>query len=394
MAKRCYSLAADKKFVQGRKTRLIAGVILYSLCRQNKTMHLLIDFSDVLQTNLYVLGSLYIKLIKLLHLKIPQIDPSLFIQRFCNKLKFGNKTTEIANSALKILQSMKRNWLHLGRRPSGLCGAAILIAAKCHQFDKSINDIIDVVHVCDDTVKKRITEFSKTPTSKITKEEFDQIKIENEVENYVDSLTADAGMDPPSFIQNRQNDSKTYEKDVLEKTREIERATIQKFAHMQINENHKISLRFIKTTDKINSKRHILDNSKYIYKDSLKKKKSRKDNGSENSDNDSLTLGEDDELSSLNDTEIEQYCCTAEEEALKTKLWEIVYEDWIREQKLKQLSNTNNNEVSLKRKRKKSTNSAAPGYEQLEPTDHIEAMRNSKKFPKKTDYDNLSKILT
>ena len=138
-------------------------------------MHLLIDFSDVLKTNLYELGSLYLKIIELLHMTIPQIDPSLFIQRFCNRLKFGMLTNKIAETSLKILQSMKRNWLHLGRRPSGLCGAAIMIASKCHNQNRSLTEIVDVVHVCDGTVKKRIIEFSGTPMSNITKEELDKV---------------------------------------------------------------------------------------------------------------------------------------------------------------------------------------------------------------------------
>lgn len=101
-AKRLYETASFKlKFIQGRKTKHVVAVLLYIVCRLEKTPHLLIDFSDILQTNLYILGSIYLKLIKLLDLKIPLIDPSLYIHRFCNRLDFKEKTQIVVNTSLK-----------------------------------------------------------------------------------------------------------------------------------------------------------------------------------------------------------------------------------------------------------------------------------------------------
>ena len=39
---------------------------------------------------------------------------------------------------------MKKDWIHFGRRPSGLCGAALLIAGRLHEFNRSITDVIKV----------------------------------------------------------------------------------------------------------------------------------------------------------------------------------------------------------------------------------------------------------
>jgi len=38
-------------------------------------------------------------------------------------LEFGEKTHEVAMTALRLVQRMKRDWMAQGRRPSGLCGA-------------------------------------------------------------------------------------------------------------------------------------------------------------------------------------------------------------------------------------------------------------------------------
>ena len=55
--KRNYSLAFNKNFIQGRTVTVVAAVCLYAACRQDgKAPYLLIDFADVIQTNMYQLG--------------------------------------------------------------------------------------------------------------------------------------------------------------------------------------------------------------------------------------------------------------------------------------------------------------------------------------------------
>lgn len=53
-------------------------------------------------------------------------DPCLYILRFAGKLQFGAKTQMVVNTALRLVQRMKRDSIHSGRRPSGLCGAGKL----------------------------------------------------------------------------------------------------------------------------------------------------------------------------------------------------------------------------------------------------------------------------
>jgi transcription factor IIIB subunit 2 len=214
MAKRIYNLASNKKFIQGRKTRHVVAVILYTVCRMQKTRHLLIDFSDTLQTNLYVLGSIYLKLIRLLQISVPLIDPSLFIHRFCAKLEFGEKAKVVGATALRILQSMSRDWMTVGRRPSGLCGASILISARYHGFKRTTQQIVEVVNVCDETIRKRLEEFSNTPVAKLTKMEFESLKIHD----------GEIGMDPPAYIKNKTKQRVKKKANIIsDKAKEIEK---------------------------------------------------------------------------------------------------------------------------------------------------------------------------
>ena len=50
-------------------------------------------------------------------------------------------------TALRLVSRMKKDWMHFGRRPSGLCGAALLIAARLHAFNRSVYDVIKVINV-------------------------------------------------------------------------------------------------------------------------------------------------------------------------------------------------------------------------------------------------------
>jgi len=38
-------------------------------------------------------------------------------------LEFGEKNHDVSMTAMRLVQRMKRDWMHTGRRPSGLCGA-------------------------------------------------------------------------------------------------------------------------------------------------------------------------------------------------------------------------------------------------------------------------------
>ena len=60
------------------------------------------------------------------------MDPSLYLHRFADRLGFGKKMHQVANTALRLVSSMKRDWLQTGRRPGGICGAALYIAGHVH----------------------------------------------------------------------------------------------------------------------------------------------------------------------------------------------------------------------------------------------------------------------
>jgi transcription factor IIIB subunit 2 len=177
-AHRLYKIALQRGFTRGRRTAQVAGACLYLICRQDAKPFLLIDFSDALQVNVFTLGAVFLQLAKLLRVAdhptfAKPVDPSLYIHRFADRLDFGRSMHSVANTALRLVASMKRDWIQTGRRPSGICGAALYIAAHIHGFERSIRDVVGVVHIGEHTLSKRLYEFSSTSASAYTADEFD-----------------------------------------------------------------------------------------------------------------------------------------------------------------------------------------------------------------------------
>ncbi|KAM6961254.1 transcription factor IIIB 90 kDa subunit-like [Aplochiton taeniatus] len=207
-----YKMALAKHLTRGRKSAHVMAACLYLVCRTEGTPHMLLDLSDLLQVNVYVLGRTFLVLAKELCINAPAIDPCLYIPRFSQLLEFGEKNREVSMTALRLLQSMKRDWMHLGRRPSGLCGAALLVAARMHEFRRTVKEVISVVKVCESTLRKRLTEFEDTPTSELTIEEFMKVDIDKR-----------EACDPPSYSDGlKKNKLKELEVELIKKIDDVE----------------------------------------------------------------------------------------------------------------------------------------------------------------------------
>lgn len=195
-----YTIALERNFTRGRRKEQVAAACLYIACRENKKPFLLIDFSEHLRINVYVLGAVFLQLCKLLSLEehpIVQkpVDPSLFIHRFAAGLP-GETNMGVSKTALRIIASMKRDWLQTGRKPSGLCGAALYISALSYGLKCSKTDIVKIVHICEATLTKRLIEFENTESGSLTIEEFN-MKAEELEKEYSSTKQSNIGSTVP-----------------------------------------------------------------------------------------------------------------------------------------------------------------------------------------------------
>lgn len=81
----------------------------------------------------------------------------------------------VTSTALKLIQSMKRDWMQTGRRPSGLCGAALFIASHMLGCGRTKMDIVKVVHVGWGTLEKRVMEFAQSNVGDLTVGAFEEL---------------------------------------------------------------------------------------------------------------------------------------------------------------------------------------------------------------------------
>ncbi|KAF9481486.1 cyclin-like protein [Pholiota conissans] len=193
-ATRLYTLAVEHKFTKGRKSMNVVAVCLYVACRQKETRnYMLIDFSDLLQVNVFELGHTYLQLVQTLNLRLPLVDPSHYISRFSALLEFGDETHKVATDAVRLVQRFDRDWMTRGRRPAGICGAALLLAARMNNFRRSVEEIVQVVKIADTTLKKRLDEFKATPSGALTLADFRNVWLDEE-------------MDPPAFTKGKERE--------------------------------------------------------------------------------------------------------------------------------------------------------------------------------------------
>jgi len=189
-----YTVAVEKNFTAGRRSMHVVAACLYIVCRQNKSRLMLIDFSDALQVNVYTLGTCFLKFRRLLALSLEIVDPALYIYRFAAHLDLDDKVSVVAATALRLVARMKRDWIVTGRRPAGICAAALLIASRAHGISKKNQDVTNVMRVCGMTVTNRVKDFENTPTANLSLEQFMTLDFETHVETEAD---------PPVFTSNR-----------------------------------------------------------------------------------------------------------------------------------------------------------------------------------------------
>uniref|UniRef100_A0A8C2YZN0 Transcription factor IIIB 90 kDa subunit n=1 Tax=Cyclopterus lumpus TaxID=8103 RepID=A0A8C2YZN0_CYCLU len=397
-----FKMVVSKHLTRGRKTEHVIAACLYLVCRTEGTPHMLLDLSDLLQVNVYILGKTFLLLARELCINAPAIDPCLYIPRFAHMLEFGLQTHEVSMTALRLVQRMKRDWMHTGRRPSGLCGAALLVAARMHKFRRTVKDVISVVKVCQTTLRKRLTEFEDTPTSQLTIDEFMKVDLEQEC-------------DPPSFTAGQhkakmqqlehelakkldevEGEISCYKEEIeteLEKSRPKLRGIYAAYTK-EIVTSH-LSLRDV--TFIVMSRLllcHVYRYVTFIVKSRLSWFWLRHGGQVENrfillfftdeqSENGEL------DLKGIDDQEIDKYILNDWEVQVKTELWMKQNAEYLKEQKEKEERIRKEKEQGTYKEKPKKSKKKKEQIQALTAGEAIERMLEKKKISSKINYDVL-----
>ncbi|KAL7674876.1 hypothetical protein ACOME3_001149 [Neoechinorhynchus agilis] len=333
-----YKLALQHSITRGHKVKYMAASCLYIATRLRGTHQMLLDFCDVVDANVTILAKCYMKILMALCMTLPPVDPSIYIPRFVHKLKLDNlDKMNVTQTALRICQRMKRDYMSTGRRPSGLCGAAILLAARVHGLNIAFNSIARVVKISETVVRTRLREFEETHAAAMSI---------NELLNVEDGSEGDKAIkecDPPAFTRSREidcllkeklsdiNQPEYFEKHLAKIEREIEDAvkTLEIKARTRVLKEEVIQ-KFKDDFKGYDSDDPEMDEIKEILDPSELNLVEGRD--------EKVKFEEDDELSGLDDDDIDKYILKKNEAKQKAKVWLKTNASWLKQQRLKRLA--------------------------------------------------------
>jgi transcription factor IIIB subunit 2 len=175
-----YKFASNSNFIQGRRKNTVAAVCVYAVCRKednNKVM--LIDLADIIKTDVFLLGRSYKDLLNALPDMKDGTKPIIIedlIFRFASKLEFLHDTNKVALSAIRIAQRMRHDNITHGRRPAGICGAALIMAARAHNYRRTVREVVYIAKVTMTTLQERMEEFANVPSAQMTIHDFHEAK--------------------------------------------------------------------------------------------------------------------------------------------------------------------------------------------------------------------------
>jgi len=157
-----FAFSLQNKLKSSKSLNSLSISCLYAICRKQKTPHLLIDFSDISQTRSSKIGVEFLRFLKVTRIPLPVIDPSIYIHRFISKLSLGKKSNLVTMSTLRLIARMKRNWMSTGRKPTGLCGAAIILSTRIHGIKINQKEICKIVRIGIQALRCRLYEVETT----------------------------------------------------------------------------------------------------------------------------------------------------------------------------------------------------------------------------------------
>lgn len=183
-----YKLAVSMNVVSGTRDTVLCAC-LYAVCRREHLPHVIYDFSTACQVRPQAILSQMRFICQETHTEVPVVDPACLVQRFADYLDLGSATPHVLVCALKLLRVMRDDWIACGRRPMGVCAAALIAACCLLGVPRTADQICGVVRLTAGTIMRRLSEFSCTPAAQLTS---------------IDSYTPTNSTVPPAFTEASQ----------------------------------------------------------------------------------------------------------------------------------------------------------------------------------------------
>ena len=357
-AQRWYKLLLPHNISKGKGILYTLSACVYIVCRQERTCHLLIDFSVLLRLDVYKIGKVYQKIVKTLKINLPFVDPCVLVKRYAQKLDIDED--RICNLAIRLVRRMERDWILTGRTPNCVCGAALVVASRVFGKSKGFSEVGKIVNGSSATISKRIEELKDTKSATLKVSDFMKVWLERE-ENPPIVKRALYGNNSSNNINSNSSNNSNNTEELLESPFS---SFFEKNSSDSKSERSERAERDISTEKELVNKKDITN---------------EKDNTSISNVNMCKINIEDLDMT-IKEDEIDALILNEDEIEQKKMLWEAMYGDYVEKQKNK------SQEKPIKNKRKKKQ-----VYKNIE--DAFKSIVEEKKLSSNINYDAIENFL-
>lgn len=198
-----------RNFCQGRSVARVASVCVYwAIRKERNTPVMLIDIADVVKMDVFLLGRTFKKMLHMLYggdeanYPFEPMVPEDIIRRLASRLEFYGDTETIQAAAVRIVQRMDRDWMMLGRKPAGICGSALILAARMFNYRRTPLEVSFVAKVTTATLKLRLDEFARLEAAQMRISDFMKGEFPGQQKSH----------DPPAFYRQTKEYQEEMEK--------------------------------------------------------------------------------------------------------------------------------------------------------------------------------------
>ncbi|MFW9972385.1 MAG: hypothetical protein ACFFDF_19530 [Candidatus Odinarchaeota archaeon] len=158
-----YRKILKKNLIRGRFIRGMICACLYYISRIEKYPLTLQELTNESGINIKILQHRYLSIIKEMKLKVPVLNPGIYMSKYCNELKLDFSIEQKALGMLKRIPSQ----YFIGKDPKAIIGAIIYSVCKKERLFITQDQVAEITGMCVLSIRSRFREIEKIIQDKI-----------------------------------------------------------------------------------------------------------------------------------------------------------------------------------------------------------------------------------
>lgn len=151
-----YRKAQERKLIRGRTIGSVLAASIYIASRQMGVLRTLDDVSAGSDIKPKDVGRSYRVLVSNMDLKVPMLEPAMYVVKVANNTKISERTKR---KAVAIIHEAQRRGVSVGKDPMGIAASVLYLAGQVTGEYKTQADIAKAAGVTEITVRNRSREL-------------------------------------------------------------------------------------------------------------------------------------------------------------------------------------------------------------------------------------------